>query len=135
MNYGPLTKPLVDFYKGNRPMKLLVNSIAISILSISAHCHADPAGDLAKVRELANTIISGSDVRKTITRYKNTDGNPCAAEGITYIVNVQIRKSVLKELPSGAIGQSREWQDFNQYHISEVDLQSGKKLSDAICQE
>jgi hypothetical protein len=113
-------------------MKVLISTLIAVLFLLVANANADEKADLAKVRQLANQIITGSDVRKTVSVYNNNGDNPCAPDGTSYVVNVQVRKSVVKDV--GGI-QSREWQDFDQYSVSKDDLQKGKGLNDTICQE
>ena len=111
-------------------------TLATLILSLtSTLAFAGTNADLAKVRALADRKISGQDVRKVIEIYDNLDGNPCAEAGRNFLVTVSVRKSVMKELADGSIGQEREWQELNRYSISKRDLRSGGDLSDALCQE
>jgi hypothetical protein len=92
---------------------------------------ADQKSDLLKVGKLSDQIISGSDVRKTISVFENRDENPCAEAGISYVVKVQVRKAVR----SGQTSQDRQWVDFNEYSISQNNLASGGDLTDSICME
>jgi len=116
-----------------------MKNLTLVVLGISALvtpiAFANSSSDLARVSALANKVISGTDVKKEVSVYDNTENNPCAEPGITYIVKVSVRKSVLKELPNGEIGQEREWENFNQYYISARDLKAGRGLSDTLCQE
>ena len=78
--------------------------------------------DIRKVQGMVAKMISGSDVKATVhvydNVYDNTEGNPCAATGINYIVDVQVRKSVLSQIPDGSVGQTRNWEDVNTLYIS-----------------
>jgi hypothetical protein len=100
---------------------------------ITPAAHANQARDLKLVRQLADKKMNGEDVKKVIEVYNNVDGNPCAEQGISYLVHVSIRKSEMTEHPEN--GQPREWQKFNMYWISKGDLDAGKDLSDSVCQE
>ena len=104
-------------------------------LVLSSAAFANTASDLQKVRHMADLKVSGQDIKKEISVYDNKEGNPCADEGISYIVQVYVRKSVIKQNPDGGLGQTREWQELNQYVISKNDLQKGRDLSDARCME
>ncbi|MGZ3691282.1 MAG: hypothetical protein ACXVAX_07250 [Pseudobdellovibrio sp.] len=103
------------------------------ILALSLTAHAGTTEDLVKVRQLANKKIMGDDVRKSISVYNNTEGNPCAEDGVNYVVKVQTRKSTFG--PNGAIDQKRSWSDLNTYFISKAQLDKGGDLSDSLCGE
>ncbi|RYZ95331.1 MAG: hypothetical protein EOP11_25085 [Proteobacteria bacterium] len=112
---------------------LLLTLLALS--STSGLALADTATEMKKVRLLADAKISGSDVKKEISSFENTDGNPCAAEGRTYVVTVSLRKSKMEDRGAEGIGQTRAWEEFNVYYVSQTDLVKGAGLSDTLCQE
>jgi hypothetical protein len=112
---------------------LILGTFALALLSSAAF--ADTQSEMARVRQLADHRIAGTDVRKTVTRFNNTEGNPCAPEGISYVVNVQVRKTEIQPGPNGEPGAVRKWEDFAQYSISRQDLLAGKDIDDSICLE
>jgi hypothetical protein len=114
--------------------KLILGTLALALFA-NASAFAGTANELARVRQLADRKISGTDVRSRVSAYDNKDGNPCAEKGITYLVDVEARKSTYKELPNGEVGQERKWEKFNQYYISRAELLKGHDLSDTLCQE
>lgn len=117
-------------------MKNLITTIMVGSLFTGASAFAGARADLEKVRNLADKKAYGVDVRKEISIFDNSDGNnPCAVEGISYVVKLQMRKAQLKMMPDGSVGQERVWEDFNTYYISKSDLDRGGDLDDGLCQE
>ncbi|RZA07400.1 MAG: hypothetical protein EOP11_07795 [Proteobacteria bacterium] len=115
-------------------MKTLMLTI-LAFTATSGLAFADTAAEMKKVKALADRKISGSDVKKEISSFENTDGNPCAAEGRTYVVTVSLRKSKMEDRGDEEVGQSRAWEEFNVYYVSQAALLKGADLSDTLCQE
>ena len=109
--------------------------LLLTVLLAAPFAQADTKADLAKVRAKTEKLVSGRDVRLKISAYENTEGNPCAADGTSYIAEVYVRKSFMKMSKSGELSQERRFELFNQYGISKADLDQGGELSDAHCQE
>jgi len=114
-------------------MKTLL--LTVLALSISSSAFASEASEMKLVRELANRRISGADVKKEVTAFDNTEGNPCAEEGRTYLVNVKVSKLVPHYDHQNNPSPKRVWEDFKQYSITRAELLKGGDLSDDICME
>lgn len=104
------------------------------ISGVSFFALAGTAEDIAKVKKMAHEKIRGQDVRKSVEVYNNVDQNPCAEEGITYIVKIQVRSPVI-EMKNDEPVQVSQWQDLNTYRISKASLDAGQGLTDSICME
>ena len=112
----------------------LIYAVTLSLL-LAPPVFADTKADLAKVRALANKVASGTDIKWKYSVHVNTDENPCAPEGTSYVATLSVRKSKITQLPSGEVKQVRAWEEVNTYVISREQLEVGGKLQDTICQE
>jgi hypothetical protein len=109
--------------------------LLITVLALAPFAQADTKADLLKVQAKATKLASGTDVRWKFSAYENTDNNPCAAEGTSYIAEIFVRKSFMKMKKNGELTQERRFESVNTYGISKDDLAKGGDLSDAHCQE
>jgi hypothetical protein len=115
-------------------MKTLMLSL-LALTATSTFAFANDASELKRVRQLADRKVSGSDVKKTITKYENTDNNPCAAEGVSYLVTVSVRKTVPALDKEGNPAPKRIWEEVVDYTISRADLLNGGDLENQVCME
>jgi hypothetical protein len=115
-------------------MKTLMLTL-IALTASSTFAIANEASELKLVRQLADRKVSGSDVKKSVAKYENTDNNPCAPEGVSYTVSVSVRKWMPGLDKDGNPAPKRVWNEVTDYFISRADLLRGADLSQNVCME
>lgn len=114
-------------------MKTLITTLLA--LTLSASAFAGEASEMKRVRELADRRISGADVKKEVSAFDNTDGNPCAEPGRTYVVTVKVGKLVPAINKRGNPSPKRVWEEVKTYWISRATLLAGGDINDDVCME
>lgn len=75
--------------------------IILAIISISANAFAAPAVPAA-VTKAANSLKAQS-VRTVIKKVNNREGNPCMPEGISYIVELQVKQASFNRITNKVV--------------------------------